>query len=273
VDLILRRDLRPPVAVVLVDKNPEPALRDALSRILQKRGFEFRPVFLSATLKKIDSNRPGFLLSPTQRDWMHASPFGSADRWFGGPNSLHFLDPETGDWTSLRRLIPSHGVQEYSAKSAPTTSLAHLLWSDRYADWTHPDEPRARQSREGVAALIRRSRVEAGPAVRPADRAALAPGIGPVGPGSTERLSTSGRECQSEVPRVRRRRVGDDRSVDGPAGPAGAARVESAPAEPDPWVAGLLCVGCGTRTMAWQRGVPSEDRCVCRACASKGVAL
>lgn len=146
VDLILRRDARPPVAIVLLEAGLKPDPRWMLRSVVREQGFAFRPVFLSSTLKPKEDTAGVFLLNPTQRDMTHKSLFGLSEDDYGMRDALHFVDYERAQWTSLRGLHLDHPPQVYGTESVRHSPMSELLWSESQAEWTHPGEPRAKKA-------------------------------------------------------------------------------------------------------------------------------
>ena len=144
VDLILRREARPPVAIVLLEAGLKPDPRWMLRSVIREQGFAFRPVFLSSTLKPKEDTAGVFLLNPTQRDMTHKSLFGLSEDDYGMRDALHFVDYERAHWTSLRGLHLEHPPQVYGTESVRHSPMSELLWSESQAEWTHPGEPRAK---------------------------------------------------------------------------------------------------------------------------------
>lgn len=145
VDLILRREGKPPVAVVLLESGMKPEPRWALRSAIASQGLIPRVVFLSATQEKQDASNV-FLLSTTQRELTHKSPFGLAEDDWGTRDSLHFVDHERERWISLRCLRLEHPPQVYEAGPVRKNLMKDLLWSDGCAEWTHPGESRSRRT-------------------------------------------------------------------------------------------------------------------------------
>lgn len=151
VDLILRRDAKPSVAILLLETAMKPAARVAAPAAIEATGSIFRPVFLSATLKRMDEPMNAYALNPTHRDFKHESPFGIVDNslWHA---SLHFMNPESLRWTSLRGLRLIHSPQVFQTTSVHESAVNDLLWSESQAEWTHLGEPRVKlRSSEGVS--------------------------------------------------------------------------------------------------------------------------
>ena len=146
VDLILRRELKKSVAIVLLDTGLKPDLRWALRSAVRQQGLIFRPVFLISTLKPKTDDAGVFLLNPTQRDLMHKSLFGLAEGDYGMRDALHFVDYRRAVWTSLRGLHLDHAPQVYGTESVHHSSMGDLLWSESQAEWTHSGEPRAKKA-------------------------------------------------------------------------------------------------------------------------------
>lgn len=145
VDLILRRGAKPSVAIVLLEAGLKPDVRWALRSSLQRHGFLLRPVFLSATLKQKKDAAEVFLLSTTQRELTHKSPFGLEEDDWGVRDSLHFVDCEHANWISLRGLHLDHPPQGFSAHTVKRSPMSELLWSEGQGEWTHPAEARAKR--------------------------------------------------------------------------------------------------------------------------------
>lgn len=222
VDLILRRDSKQPVALVILDAGLKPHPRWALRSAIRQQNLIFRPVFLVSTLKPKKDADGVFLLNPTQRDLTHKSPFGLSAEDFGGRDSLHFVDPKTARWTSLRGLRLEHPPQVFRTESVRRSSMSELLWSEGQAEWTHPGEPRAKK--------------------------ALPPSSPPIFTPPQQRRSNSRSQPSARAPQA------------------------PPPMEPPAWMTGgLLCIGCGVRTIDWTTGTPGTDRCVCKACFAMGV--
>jgi len=145
VDLILRREIKKPVAIVLLDAGLKPNHRWLLRSAVQQNGCIFRPVFLTSTLKPKTDFAGIFLLNPTQRDLTHNSVFGVSDEEYGRRATLHFVDQARAHWISLRGLHLEHSPQVYRTQSIGSSSMTDLLWSESQSEWTHPGESRAKE--------------------------------------------------------------------------------------------------------------------------------
>lgn len=143
VDLILRRDAKPSVVIMLLETAMKPTARLAAPTAIEATGSIFRPVFLSSTLKRIDEPMNAYALNPTQRAFKHQSPFGIVDD-SERRDSLHFLNPESLQWTSLRGLRLIHSPQVFQTTSVHQSTVDDLLWSESQAEWTHVGEPRVK---------------------------------------------------------------------------------------------------------------------------------
>lgn len=146
VHLILRRDAKEPVAIVLLESGLKPDARFAMRSTVQRQNMILRPVFLTSTLKPKEESAGVFLLSPTQRDLKHKSLFGPREADYGARDALHFIDYQSARWTSLRGLRLEHAPQVYGTESVRHSTMDELLWSESQAEWTHPNEPRAKES-------------------------------------------------------------------------------------------------------------------------------
>ncbi|HWI56955.1 MAG TPA: competence protein CoiA family protein, partial [Bacillota bacterium] len=157
VDLVLRRESRPWVAIVLVESNWKPELRAQLrSAVEQRHHWVFRPVFLSARLKRTEDQEE-FLLDTTQREFRQASAYDlRALAGWASPGTLHFVDTKASEWTSLRGLHLVHDPQVFAAHAVRFSPLEHLLWSEAHSDWVHPGEAeQLRALRESLKAKAR----------------------------------------------------------------------------------------------------------------------
>jgi Competence protein CoiA-like family len=156
VDLILRRDPKQPVAIVLLDAGLKPNQRYALRSAIRQQSLIFRPVFLISMLKPKKEADGVFLLNPTQRDLTHKSLFGRCEDDFGMRDALHFVDYKCARWTSLRGLWLEHPPQVYRTESVRHSPMSELLWSEGQADWTHPGEPKAKKAPPAFTPLPQR---------------------------------------------------------------------------------------------------------------------
>lgn len=221
VDLMLNFGDAPPVAVILVGKGVKSERRSAFRTAAEEKGAILRPVFLSSTMKREDDESLEFSLSTTQRNFRHQSAFGQVEGSRLAGRSLHFIDPETAMFTSLRHLFCVHAPQGFAAEYARTSPMGGLLWSKEEGEWWHQGEIR-----------------------NPHEPERLSDGF------SSSRLGK--REGQS----------------------VGCRTSEAASTGVPAWmIAGLRCVGCGEITTQWTSGVPTEGRCVCKACFDRGTRL
>lgn len=145
-DLIVRRGSKPSVAILVLDSQLKPDPRWALRSVVGRQGLILKPVFLTSTLKTKTDSVGAFLLNPTQRELAHPSRFGLREGSFGTGESLHFVDHEHARWKSLRGLWLEHEPQVFRTESVRDSSISELLWSESDAEWTHPDEPRAKKT-------------------------------------------------------------------------------------------------------------------------------
>jgi hypothetical protein len=245
--------------VILIERGLRPEARGGLRCALEVAGCVFRPVFLRQRLHEATDKAGRFLLEPTQREFRIPSVYDLAFPGTGWPGgSLHFIDPPARTWTTLRGLALAHPPQVYRAAHCRLSSMEQLLWSEAHADWVHPGEPGdLKRHREKLAALERRAaetdrrRNPPQPAWSPAPTAVPAPPP----------------EEQGEAAAP----VGDP--VPSPQPVPGTPPVCAELPPPLPaWITqGLLCIGCGQRTTAWQTAAPEQDQCVCRTCFRAGV--
>ena len=140
IDLLLRRSGKPPVAVVFVEARIPKEIRSALRDFVERNNFVFRPVFLKIRLKRLQEDSASVLLDTIEREWAYESTFGldgSADTF---RKTLHFIDPITGEWTSLRGLRVRHAPQVFDTTTNVTSDMTDLRWSEASAEWTHHGE-------------------------------------------------------------------------------------------------------------------------------------
>ena len=142
IDLLLRRESEPPVAIAILASGLQPDNRWAATSAFRRAELVFRPVFLIQRLRRDPDTRDVYLLDTTQRDFFHPSPYGA--QVFGGDAapSLHFIDTSAQTWVTLRALRCVNPPQGFAAETK-TSSLAELLWSERHAEWVHPGEAEA----------------------------------------------------------------------------------------------------------------------------------
>ena len=282
VDLLLLRQTRPSVAMVLVERQFKPDARDALVAALAKRKLLFRPVFLASKLKRAKDVSGRFLLDPTQRDWRQTSAYDlrQPDSW-GAVGSLHVVDANAGRWTTLRGLRLEHEPQVFKVRVARVSSMDQLLWSEVHSEWVHPGEAeelknfreafgaRKRQEAEERRKAEERRRAEEREAAEARKRA------------RAELAAAAARRQKPPPPEL-------PKVVPAPAAAARPAEeddyeeneepVESFTEQrPEPlpvWLSqGLRCIGCGQRTNDWQNANPGKDVCVCRKCFQAGIRL
>lgn len=278
VDLLLRRADKPAVNVVLLERGLKPDVRAQLRGCLGGKGGVFRPVFLRARLQHPEDEPGLFLLDTTQRKFRLGSAYDllPPEQW-QEPSTLHFIDPAPAEWTTLRGLWLAHDPQVFGTRQVRVSKMEQLLWSEGHTEWVHAGEAEALQkSRAAIAAQRRR---EAEQRRREEQRR------------EAERRRESGRHLQAKQrrqaepqPAVERRGPADLHVP--PVPPPSASKTAFIacppapvviPKESDPlpaWISGgLVCVGCGQRTTAWQNAAPAKDQCVCRTCFAAGVRL
>ena len=257
-DLMLRRQTRPWVAVVLLESSLQPEIRARLPVAVQQRKWIFRPVFLSNRLKSSEDIRGRHLLDPTQREFRLKSPYDlrPPGAWLG-PGTLHFVNARAAQWTTLRGAALAHEPQVFTSRVVRTSPLDQLLWSEAHSEWVHPGE--AEELKAFRAALEAKQREKERAAAERAS--ALARARAKPGPASGSSTGRPVFPARAKPPQVQ-----------APACPA-----PSPPVEPEPlpaWLSkGLVCVGCGKRTNDWQNADPGKDRCVCRKCFQAHVRL
>lgn len=286
VDLLLRRAGKPAVNVVLLERGLKPDVRAQLRGYLSRKGGVFRPVFLRARLLQPEDEPGFFLLDTTQREFRLCSAYDLLPPEQGlEPGTLHFVDPAAEEWTTLRGASLAHGPQVFGARQVRVSQVEQLLWSEGHAEWVHAGEAEAlRKFRQAIEVRKRRQAEER----RRADEERRA----------AERQRQIERRPLAEQRRQAEARRAMERSVSvaphlppaepplKPVRPPPAPRPTSiecppapvvAPKEPEPlpgWISGgLICVGCGQRTTAWQNAAPGQDQCVCRTCFAAGVRL
>lgn len=140
VDLLLRRGSFDSVAIVLLPSGLRGADRDALPLRLAEQGLIFRPVFLDSRLKPHPEENNTYLLDATQRDFRQPCAYGAKALYHPHPHTLHFIDPDTQQWLSLRSLQLHESPQAYRATQL-LSPLSTLDWDDAHAEWIHPGEP------------------------------------------------------------------------------------------------------------------------------------
>ncbi len=144
VDLLLHRDGKPTVAVVLLEKRLSPELRVEFESRLKAPDFAFRPVFLSGLLRPVDGADAEFNLDTTQRALRIPSAYDLRSDFVADvPGTLHFIDPSEGTWVSLRGLQLRHSPQEFRASKVLRSPVSALLWSELHSEWCHPGEAEA----------------------------------------------------------------------------------------------------------------------------------
>lgn len=295
IDLVLQRKDRAAVHVLLLERGLKPDLRGKLQQLLLRKDRVFRPVFLHTRLRESADEPSRFLLDPTQRELRFGSVYDlaqfQAEPWTG---SLHFVDPTVPRWVTLRGVTLAHSPQTFAARHCRVSSMDRLLWSETHAEWVHPGEPEAlkhptdtlaterRRAAEAQhrAALARKHRQQIGEARRMAAASAVPlpatgsdPQSGTLDPGVQE-----GSESATITGMVQRLMTPPDNDAPAPA-PAIPPPPPIPPQEPPPpplpsWITdGLVCVGCGQRTTAWQIAAPEQTACVCRTCFRAGVRL
>lgn len=153
VDIMLERTGKPSVAVVLLEKRLPPELRLEYETRLGPPSLLFRPVFLAHSLRPIEEHESDFNLDTTQRELRLESPYDlPTPSSQGSPGTLHFIDPSSGEWTSLRRLRMVHSPQGFRASKVLRSPLSALLWSEKHSEWCHAGEAEAlRQSRAAAS--------------------------------------------------------------------------------------------------------------------------
>ena len=258
-DLLLKREGKPPVAVLLLESSLKPHVRSWLPPALEKRGFVFRPVFLASRLKQPDEHADEFLLDTAQREFPIDSAYDEA--WLGyscGSSTLHFIDSLKERWTTLRGLHFVHGPQVYRAAKVLSSPMAGLLWSEIHTDWVHGGEAdKLKQVREHRRAQeLEKARQRAASARRTLPKPRPAPVAAPIKalPPDPEPEMEPEDEIETEA----------------------APEPEPEPQrEPDPpWLhEGLICIGCGQRSIHWQNAKPGLGKCVCKDCFATGVRL
>lgn len=289
VDLLLRRAGKSAVNVVLLERGLHPDLRGHLQTCLGRNGSEFRPVFLRSRLSQPEDSPLDFLLDPTQRELRLASAY---DLWppdLARPaGTLHAIDPIRAEWTSLRGLTLAHPPQVFRARHVRVSRMEDLLWSESHAEWVHPGEAEAlQQLRESIAARKRAEAEERRLAEQRRQAEAL-------------RQAEARRQAEEQrqaALRAEAARIQPAPTCPGPAPTSSPGlvrhafettpgRTGQAPEQPNAeenehgleeekplatWILnGLICVGCGKRTTAWQAAVPNKDQCVCRTCFAAG---
>ena len=292
VDLLLRRMGKSAVNVVLLERGLHPDLRWQLQTCLGREGSVFRPVFLRSRLGQPEDAPLDFLLDPTQRELRLASAY---DLWppdLARPaGTLHAIDPIRAEWTTLRGLTLAHGPQVFRARHVRISRMEDLLWSEAHSEWVHPGEAEAlQQLRESIAAKkcaeaeerrqaeqrreaetirqaeARRQAEEQRQAANRAEAARNRPAPTCPPPAPTSPPSSAHHALG----------IGPGRSGRAQAQPNAKER-EHGPEEEKPlatWIlSGLICVGCGKRTTAWQAAVPNKDQCICRTCFAAGQRL
>jgi hypothetical protein len=272
-DLMLRRQTRPWVALVLIESNLKPDFRSSLPGILARQKWLFRPVFLSARLKRTEEDERYFPLDPTQREFRLASPYDMRrpGGWVG-EGTLHFMDAGAAAWTTLRGASLVHDPQVFQARSLRASTMDQLLWSEVHSEWVHPGEAEELKAFREALAAEQRQRAAA-------KRAALREPVHAI-----KQAASSPRPSPPEEEREKHSASGPSRlspDISEIAEPAeetvesGASVPPAAEPEPLPaWLSqGLVCAGCGKRTNDWQNADPAKDRCVCRECFNAGVRL
>jgi hypothetical protein len=284
VDLLLRRAEKPAVHVVLLERGLKPDFRQQLRGCLGAQGRVFRPVFLRARLQHPEDEQGLFLLDTTQRELRLRSPYDLVpEHRYPEPGTLHFIDPPTATWTTLRGASLVHDPQVFGASRVLVAEMEQLLWSQTYSEWVHEGEAEAlKEFREALERKKRQAEEE-------------------------RRKAEARREAERREEAERRRRNSQPvRTIAAARVPANQApappAVPTTPASPEPgtttpasryfmrprevdrqprerealpaWITGgLPCIGCGQRTTDWQNAEPAQDRCVCRRCFAKGVRL
>ena len=269
VDLMLRRAAKPAVNVVVIERGLKPDVRDELRRCLGGPGRLFRPVFLKERLKHPEDELRLFLLDPAQREFRLNSVYDLVppEHW-QGPGSLHFIDPAVAVWTTLRGVQLVHDPQVFGCRRMLASKMDRLLWSEGHAEWVHEGEAEALKTfREAIEAKKRR---EAEQRRQSEQRVPLAKPVSAVPQSKPTNvkpaLAATARHEESAPPT----KPTPDSNRSAPAPVVAPEELEPLPA----WITGgLVCVGCGQRTAAWQNAAPEQDQCVCRTCFAAGVRL
>ncbi|MBI4663986.1 MAG: hypothetical protein HY735_34750 [Verrucomicrobia bacterium] len=286
VDLLVKREGKPPVSVLLLESSLKPHTRSWLPFELEKRGFVFRPVFLATRLKKPEDVEDEFLLDTAQRAFQIATAYDEAWRGYAcGQGTLHFIDGQTERWTTLRGLQFVHSPQVYRAGKVLSSAMASLLWSETHTDWVHEGEAeklkqlheqrreqqrreqqrreqhrREEQRRERELEKARR-RQETLPPPPPKTTPIRHQGLGSADLQVSPTKLAVPMDSQSGVEALPKRTP--------PPPPP-----EPAPEPEEPWLReGLLCIGCGQRTTNWQNAQPGAGKCICKDCFAIGVRL
>ena len=162
VDLMLRRQVKPWVAVILLESSLKPEMRERLPVGIEQRKWLFRPVFLASRLKRQEDSEWFFLLEPTQREFRLTSPYDlRAPEHWGEPGTLHFLDANAAQWTTLRGASLAHDPQVFRAGCVRTSPVEQLLWSETHSEWAHPGEAEALKAYKEARAAEHRRRLAA----------------------------------------------------------------------------------------------------------------
>ncbi|MEI6810130.1 MAG: competence protein CoiA family protein [bacterium] len=99
-------------------------------------GVTLRAVFLASMMRPVPEEM-SYDLTPTERDFAVESEYDSVYGRRG--QSLHYLNHETGLFTTLRRLLIRHAPQRYSVQATLSHPLMEIL-TTRTGEFVHPGE-------------------------------------------------------------------------------------------------------------------------------------
>lgn len=271
VHLRLNRPPRSAVAIVLVDRRLPPDLRLTYQTALAPPSLVFRPVFLADTLRPVEDRAGEFNLDTTLREFGRPSPYDlRPSSWRPSLGSLHFLEPTTGEWTTLRGLTLVHDPHGFEPARVLRSRMEELLWSEGNTDWCHAGEAEALRRFDAA-------RKRASPPPVPLPELPKPP---PTIEVSTPTAALETAEIADEDTEVEET---EDLGFEGIFGRIHGHRqgrrpdrdyraAESVPL-PEWMVNGLKCHGCGEPQRDWEQAMPGRGVCICRACFAKGFRL
>ena len=257
-----------PFAYWIFNAAVRPDSRDTLSLALSMDNIIAHWLFLASMLRREPDKQQHVYLTTTEREFMHRTDYDVPVSRNG--RSLHYLDHETGEFTTYRGLYPVHEPQEF-AGAFLIHPLDEMLAFPKTGEFVHPEEHERLQAYRAEQKK-REEEVNAKMQADAARRNARPPSHKQQAPAFLYRPPTRPSAHVSDTPQTSRELIIPplDSSPERPYRvakplPDPVTQPENPPKKPVPPLG--ICTYCGERTRNWIEYDEKTGMCICKSCS------